>query len=1090
MLCLLLCLLVARAAPAPEPSLEALAAQAEAAIAEGRPKEALSTVQQLQQALEALDEAPAEQRKRRGPLLNNTGLLLDRLGRPGEAVETFERALALIEADLGTEVPEFAATLNNLAGSLEQEGRREEARDAYARALQIKQRTLPPGHPSLAVAMNNLGFIEWSMGHYAAALDWLERCRDVLEDNLGEDHPYVAVTLNNLASIYSDQGALDEAEAMFQEALLRHERARGRLIPEYATTLGNLAGLYEDQGELARARSIREEALALRREIFGPDHPDVANALSSLGGVLNDQGDLLGARARLDEAIALLETLGQRPPELADMLQQRSDVRAQLGDLPGAEQDLLEAQALRAETVGTRDMTYGSGLAALGVLLTRQGRYDEARQAYAAAREVLADSEHAVLNQQEVDGKLTALLRELGDHAAALRQQTHYVDALRGSLGPEHPRTMSALAILGAIYDDAERLDEAEAVYQQVLTFLRQADPPDTNGIGTMLCNLGGLYEKRGELDRAEAAYRDGIEQLERQGDPHRAQVARQRANFALLRVSQGELDEAAALYDEAMVDLERALGPDHPDLASVLRSRALLGRRRGEPQVRVLLDRALAIAERRQDLLEALSEREAIAHLQDNRDTFMAWLVEHDHADEQREAWARTLRWKGIATRQVRARHAAALIEDPAVREVYDQLQASRRDRAALLTQRRAETEVFEQQLDALNREVEALERELGRRFTPPRREAPTPEEVCAALPEGTLLLDFVRISLGPVETYVVFAVDPRCEVARIEIEDANTLHELQLSWRESLQSPNALTARIDERGWQLSSRILTPLQPHLEGADTLLIRPDANLALLPWAALPTGPQRYLAQDHVLQLLPSVETLLDPGDAPVSGLLAVGGVDFGPRSPLPRLPGTGDEVASIAQRWRKGRHRREPSKTLTGAEARKSRVLADMPGARLVHLATHGFVDDGTWAMLESGLVLAPEDPGGLPSQLLADEVAQLDLSGTELVVLSACQTGLGAATSGEGVLGLQRGFSVAGARAIGMTLWSVEDQASAELMAELYRRLLDKRAPLAPARALQEAQRARIAQNLSRLGEARPQDWAGFVLAGGLAE
>ena len=132
---------------------------------------------------------------------------------------------------------------------------------------------------------------------------------------------------------------------------------------------------------------------------------------------------------------------------------------------------------------------------------------------------------------------------------------------------------------------------------------------------------------------------------------------------------------------------------------------------------------------------------------------------------------------------------------------------------------------------------------------------------------------------------------------------------------------------------------------------------------------------------------------------------------------------------------------------------------------------------------MLRSGLVFAGE---GDDARLTAEEVALLDLRGTELVVLSACETALGDRTLGEGVHGLQRGFAVAGAQSVVMTLWAVPDAVTSQLMAGFYRRLLRRRDPLTPVAALREAQLELLGERRQRLGESRPQDWAAFLASG----
>ena len=110
---------------------------------------------------------------------------------------------------------------------------------------------------------------------------------------------------------------------------------------------------------------------------------------------------------------------------------------------------------------------------------------------------------------------------------------------------------------------------------------------------------------------------------------------------------------------------------------------------------------------------------------------------------------------------------------------------------------------------------------------------------------------------------------------------------------------------------------------------------------------------------------------------------------------------------------------------------------------------------------------------------------MATLDLRPARLVVLSACETGLGEITSGEGVLGLRRAFSVGGAQSLVMSLWSIGDEDTATLMDDFYAGVLHRRRPLSPADALRAAQLRMLEAN-RKTGQARPQSWAAFIEAG----
>jgi CHAT domain-containing protein len=278
--------------------------------------------------------------------------------------------------------------------------------------------------------------------------------------------------------------------------------------------------------------------------------------------------------------------------------------------------------------------------------------------------------------------------------------------------------------------------------------------------------------------------------------------------------------------------------------------------------------------------------------------------------------------------------------------------------------------------------------------------------------------------------------------------------------------------------------------------------LSPDGDLARLPWSALPGDKDgTVLLEQYTLAVVPHgpflLERLMYPAKLPDGSgrLLAIGGVTYGedlrPKQGYPELPGSAAEVHQVLALAGD-----RPKASLEKDAATVDAVVQELPRARYAHLATHGFFNEAAyrqdverirkqreaWAfnplqMTErvgiaarsplgfTGLVLAgANQPTKEDSGILTGEgLVELPLEGLELVVLSACETGLGAAVGREeGVAGLQRAFHLAGARNVMVSLWHVDDAATLVLMEEFYRRLWDKDRPLPPAQALRQAQLA----------------------------
>ncbi|MGH7354852.1 MAG: CHAT domain-containing protein [Candidatus Rokuibacteriota bacterium] len=329
---------------------------------------------------------------------------------------------------------------------------------------------------------------------------------------------------------------------------------------------------------------------------------------------------------------------------------------------------------------------------------------------------------------------------------------------------------------------------------------------------------------------------------------------------------------------------------------------------------------------------------------------------------------------------------------------------------------------------------------------------------EVQGLLPEDTTLLEYL---VTESET-VVWIVDRRgVRVLRLPVGRTVLIAEVR-ELRRAINDHAAL-ADVQDRARRLYDRVLAPVRPHVAGRR-LLIAPHDVLHYVPYAALWTGG-RWLVEEHALATVPSASTLRflkDKGRAGAAGVLVVGNPDIGAEGALPFAE---QEARVVAESY--------PGSTLLlRREATEARVKRASAGARLIHFATHAVLREDD--PLASALLLAPGD--GEDGRLEVREIFGLALD-AELVVLSACETGLGRLSRGDELLGLQRAFVYAGTPAVVTTLWKVDDRASFRVMRLFHERLAADGAT----RALQAAQQ----QGLREFPH--PFFWAAFGLTGG---
>ncbi|TAL12297.1 MAG: CHAT domain-containing protein, partial [Nitrospirae bacterium] len=312
------------------------------------------------------------------------------------------------------------------------------------------------------------------------------------------------------------------------------------------------------------------------------------------------------------------------------------------------------------------------------------------------------------------------------------------------------------------------------------------------------------------------------------------------------------------------------------------------------------------------------------------------------------------------------------------------------------------------------------------------------------------------------------------------------------------------------------LYTHLWAPLAPALGSADKILLSPDGLLHLVPFAALRDGQGRALVERYRLAYLAGGQDLAGSETTPPrpgSELLLVANPAFGKNKPgFSPLPGTEREWAEIAAAVSADGGVKE---TLVGGLATKSAVKA-VYSPRILHLATHGFfLSDEASALdsdapkasskrgrsgkkkaaaaqrenplLRSGLALAGANAEtkateGNDGLLTALEIAGMELSGTELVVLPACETGAGKVQNGDGVFALKRAFVLAGARNLLMSLWPAGNEVAARQLTEFYR----KAQTLPPAEALRQAQLDSIRELKAKYGVPPPGLWAPFILQG----
>lgn len=882
---------------------------------------------------------------------------------------------------------------------------------------------------------------------------------------------------------------------------------------------------------------VREFAATTRRyarELLGDNPDEHSKTLSNLGATLHRIGDDQAARVHYDEAILLRRAAGRPDHTLGVMLGNLGKVLIAVDD-PQAEPVLTEALDLLAVGGGEMlDMTRTN----LAVLYQRRGDHARADAIY---RQVMAEGtpcevmlrNFAALQRDTGDRVRERMLRDLADgapatHSGDAADDTHLFSQLVEDAQAEHElgNTERAAELVHRADELAHRMADRSRWRAAVVTIMRaEIEEPVTEdelivalaeaggdpGCGqellrSMRSNVGMWYIRQGRSEEALSHLMWASAGVDPQAATPNELGTLDRIALAHHKLAQYE--PAEQMYRLALARRRELLGPSHPSVAQSLFNLGMLelGLGRTNAAAGHLREQFDIEDANLQEVFQASSEEQRLRYarsLRTNLDTFFVETMVYGDfvpAPELVDLLAdAVLRRKAIV--------ADALARDRTI------LMASPDKRVAAIAAELTETRHALQRLtldgtgdlreDELRDRRRRLEMLLADRLgegedAPP---LPTWQAVVAALPEDAALIEFYRLPLGEDDGYVSIVLTATAPPQFFMHDAASNLDEAIARWQDVLYSDHPAEPAL---GAELHRVLVERIAPALGGAHRLLISPDGHLNRLPFAAIPATDGTRLLDTYEIGHLTSGRDLLRhrPPTAPHDPIVLADpdydlGLDTGTGVRFDPLPDTFVEGEWIA--------RRVGGTFWSGAEATESR-LRTVRSPLVLHLATHGFAlgaplrpsrsvpvtgpppesAPGADPLLCTGLALAGANtwlagerpPDGAEDGILtAADVYDLDLLGTELVVLSACATGLGEYQPGEGIFGLRRAFEIAGARSVVVSIWDVPSEPTVLLMREFYRTLLRGHSRAAALRAAQQTVRRRYPE---------PAAWAPFTLYG----
>ncbi len=1006
--------------------------------------------------------------------ITNLGLLYYNLGQYNRAEPFILEGKVIREKIFGKEHIEYVSSITFLANLYMAIGKDDKAEMFFLEAKTIYEKLLGPEHPDYArYSLGNLGLLYKNMGQYQKAEPLFLEARAIFLKVLGKEHPDYALSCENLAELYKYIGQYEKAELLYVEAKAIREKVFGKEHPTFAQNISSLASLYLEMGQYEKAEPFYQQALEIRLKVMGKEHPKYASSLLGIAGFYHHLGQYEKAEWYYSEAKDIFEKVyGREHPDYAGTLNNLGVLYYDMANYNKAEQLYQEALTIRGNQSGKEHPDYAASLTTLGNLYIEIGKYDKAEWAFLEAKtiyEKVLGKEHPEYARFSL-GNLANLYMKMGQYEKAKLLFLETKTLLEKYLGQENAKYAESLNNLGYLYMEIGEYDKAQSSILKAKAIFEKVLGKEHPDYAASLKNLAILYNDKVEYDQAELFIRQIASNNIRQIEKAVHHLSEKEMNNYLNRFTQQQ-DYALSFsqrtkskniipicFDDCLFYKGFLL-----NAANRLKHLAFTDSSSAEKYNQLkYCEHRLAI-----EYSKPIAERKGVAEFEEKANALEKDLV---HTVAGYGEAMRQVNWKDV---QSKLKEGEAAVEFVHYR-YYDKRATDSTMYAALVLRKEVTAPVFVSLF-----EQGALDSLLQGQM---ERKADYVDHLYTLVGRGAMELQQPQRSLyeliwQPLEKELK-------EVKTVYYSPSGLLHRLNIG-AIPIDVETTVADRYKLVALNSSRQLAIPTQIKIGNSDAVLY----------------GGIKF-EQDSAIQNNEPIIASRSRGELSfytVDSTLRAGSWNY--------LPGTDLEVNAIEKIMRTTMVKPILKKGYAATEESFKNIgTNNSPSPRILHIATHGyFFSDpksnnqksvinsqsepvfkiSDHPMLRSGLILAGGNvswQGKQPIEgkedgiLTAYEISQMNLSNTELVVLSACETGLGDIQGNEGVYGLQRAFKIAGAKYLIMSFWKVPDRQTSLLMTSFYKKWLEENKTIPDA--------FHAAQKELRDIGLDPYQWAGFVL------
>lgn len=753
-----------------------------------------------------------------------------------------------------------------------------------------------------------------------------------------------------------------------------------------------------------------------------------------------------------------------------------------------AEQYTAKMLTLSEAKYGKTHIAYAAALNNRAMLLKDLGKYTRAERLINQATVIISSQSEGkkstpyaiMLNNKAI------LFQTIGRYKKSEKLLNEAINVAGKSMREGSTLYQRFLVNQALLFQDMKRYNEAEAIYQKAMKRKQRQWKKGHPDYAHTLNNLAALYVEMGKTDKVEELLNQAKKIYQRKFGKQHPGYASTVSNLGNFYRSQGKYSQAEPLLKEALVVRESLLSNQHPAYAKSQEDMAILNWRTGKIQQAAILYREVL---KRSDIFiqkyfPAMSEAEKEKYWNKLRPTYLRFYA---FATENYAKSPRLLKDMfnyHVATKAIllsnahKIRNRILKSNDSQLIEEYKYWLDVKEVLAKLYTYSNTDLEEQGINLDSLEQAVNGMEKELSNRsrdFSGGIDDKPVRfTDIAKSLTANEAVVEFIHLyqfkgKFTDTVRYAALIVTPKATTPKmVLLKNGNHLETRYLKYyRNTIKSK-----RKDRYSYK---QYWSKIDPLLAGKSTIYVSPDGVYNQINLNTLKKTDGKYLVDEKSFVLLTNSKDLIKlKKRKPVARnrqAVLVGFPDYGGVGRIPALPGTKKEVVAIEGLLKKAGYVTKKLMEKNASEEGIKKISEQQP--KILHIATHGFFlkdeqlhGDKLFGveinkakenpLLRSGLMLANSEKtmnGTLNNRenqtnnngiLTAFEAMNMPLDKTELVVLSACETGLGDVKAGEGVYGLQRAFQVAGAKALIMSLWKVSDDATQKLMRLFYQNWL----------------------------------------------